>query len=122
MSIFKRFSNILEKPAITDSDHSVIIQFDYPYDELDELFALDQRLDDAITASQAGVYDGHELQIGGTDARLYMYGPNAETLFKAVQPILKQTDYMKGAVAYLRFGGSLQQNAKTIEVELQAGC
>lgn len=118
MSIFKRFGNILDKQEITDKSHSVIIQFDYPYDELDELFKLDQELDDAITKNQVGVYDYHEVQIDGADARLYMYGPNAEKLFKVVQPILQQTPYMKGAVALLQFGGIDEKDAKSIEVEL----
>lgn len=39
-----------------------------------------------------------------SDGFLYMYGPNAETLFKTVKPILGSENFMKGAVATLRFG------------------
>jgi hypothetical protein len=119
MDIFKRFGKIAEGGPwyeITDDSHSVVIQFNYPFDELDELFALDQKLDDLIEENQAGMYDGHEVQVDGPDARLYMYGPNAETLLKTILPVLKETDYMKGATAMLRFGGIRDRQAKSIDV------
>tara|TARA_R110002096_G_scaffold169779_3_gene341504 strand:- start:10669 stop:10857 length:189 start_codon:yes stop_codon:yes gene_type:complete len=49
---------------------------------------------------------------------LYLcYGPNAETLFKAIQPKLQQTDFMKGAIAYLRFGPP-EDGVSEIEVKI----
>ena len=52
-----------------------------------------------------------------SDGYLYMYGPNAETLFKAIKPTLEDSNFMKGAQVYLRFG-PLEKGTKDIEVEI----
>jgi hypothetical protein len=52
-----------------------------------------------------------------SDGFLYMYGKNAETLFKAVKPTLEATDFMQGARAVLTFGPPGEQ-APQIEVDV----
>jgi hypothetical protein len=96
-------------------EHAVIIYFMYYKEELDELFELDKKLDKAITEQGVGRYDWHEINMDMSDGTLYMYGPNAENLFKAVKPILQQTDFTKRALAVLRFGG-FEDGVKQIEV------
>jgi hypothetical protein len=53
-----------------------------------------------------------------SDGFLYMYGPNAENLFKAVKCILEETDFTKGSLATLRFGGP-GSGAREIEIEIE---
>jgi hypothetical protein len=48
---------------------------------------------------------------------LFMYGPNAEALFKAILPTLEATDFMRGAKALLRFGLSAE-GMKEIVVDI----
>jgi hypothetical protein len=98
-------------------EHSVVIHFMYLKEELDALHELDLKLDKLIREKGVGVYDWHEINLDMTDGTLYMYGPNAEALFKAVKPVLEETDFTKNAVAVLRFGG-LRENASVIEVEI----
>jgi hypothetical protein len=98
-----------------NDEHAVIIYFMYYKEELDELFELDKKLDKAITEQGVGRYDWHEINMDMSDGTLYMYGPNAENLFKAVKPILQQTDFTKRALAVLRFGG-FEDGVKQIEV------
>lgn len=95
--------------------HSVIIWFNYGFDELEPLHALEDRLREAIAQAGVGMLDGHEINMDGSDGSLYMYGPNAEALYKAVKPVLEQVDFMKGATAQLRFG-HWNQEAHEIEV------
>ncbi|MFP4664009.1 MAG: hypothetical protein ACLFM1_06235 [Bacteroidales bacterium] len=52
-----------------------------------------------------------------SDGSLYMYGKNAETLFKAVLPALKAHPLMQGATAHLQFGKT-EDNPKSIDVRL----
>ncbi len=33
-----------------------------------------------------------------------MYGPNADTLYKTIHPILTRVDFLQGAEAVLRYG------------------
>src|SRR4030095_1470799 len=90
----------------TSDQHSVIINFNYEYEELDPLHELENRLLDLLTDPEIGYYDGHEVGLDSPDGTLFFYGPNAEKLFKAVKQELESTDFLKGATAQLFFGPS----------------
>ncbi len=85
-------------------EHSVLVYFTYPHAELTELFALEERLSEAIVAASAGEFDGNEVSVDGTDCMLFMYGPDADALFAAVRPVLEASEFMKGARVKLRYG------------------
>src|SRR6187397_2692330 len=102
----------------SENEHAVIVHFTYYKDDLEPLFELEEKLEEAITEKVAGEYDGHEIALDMSDGFLYMYGPNAEALFKAVKPTLEQTDFTKGALATLRFGGPGSE-AKEIEIQIE---
>lgn len=86
------------------SDHAVIVRFAYGDRDLDDLFELEDQLEAAIEQEGVGEYDGNEVAVDGSEATLYMYGPDAERLFSVVRPILAPVPYMKGAEVLLRFG------------------
>ena len=100
------------------SQHSVIVHFYYGIEELEPLHELEDKLSQVISDQNAGLYDGHEVSMDSIDSFLYMYGPNAETLFKSVLPILRVTDFMKGAIAYLTFG-PMEESTKVLEVKIE---
>ena len=102
----------------TNSEHAVIIHFKYGIHRLDSLFNLEEKLEKVIEDNKVGEYDGHEIATDYSDGFLYMYGPNAETLFKAVKPTLESTPFMKGAKATLRFGPP-KDGVNEIEVEIE---
>ena len=64
----------------------------------------ERQLESAITAAQAGEYDGNEVAVDGSDGTLYMYGPDADKLFAAIRPALEACSFMKGALVRLRYG------------------
>src|SRR5262249_38718012 len=86
------------------AEHAVIVDFDYASDSLDELHALEDRLAEAIDGAEVGQFDGNEIASDLSDGTLYMYGPDAEALFKVVQPILTHASCLRRAPATLRFG------------------
>ena len=100
-----------------ESEHAVIIRFNYSYLDLQPLYSLEDQLKNEIAKANVGEYDGHEISTDYSDGYLYMYGPNAEILFKTVSPILKSTDFMKGGIARLRFGPS-EKGVKEIQIEI----
>jgi hypothetical protein len=106
------------KPVFNEPEHAVIIHFLYGIDKLEPLHRLENELRKFINQKGVGEYDGHEIAIDYSDGFLYMYGPNAETLFKTVQPFLEQTDFMKGAIARLRFGPP-EDGVKEITVKMK---
>ncbi len=103
--------------ANREPEHAVIIHFNYGIDVLDALHQLEKKLERIVSTHNVGEYDGHEIAVDYSDGFLYMYGPNAENLFKAVKPVLIETDFMKGAIAKLRFGPP-EDGVKEIEVKI----
>jgi hypothetical protein len=120
MGLFNRLFQ--QKKASEDkepkNEHAVIVHFIYYKNDLDPLHDLEKKLDKVIKEKGIGVYDGHEVAVDLSDGFLYMYGLNAEELFKTVKPILEQTDFTRGAMARLRFGGP-GSGAREIEVEIE---
>lgn len=85
-------------------EHAVIVHFNYGSTDLQALFALEDKLEQAIAFAGAGEFDGNEVATDGSDASLYMYGPNADKLFEAVRPVLESSSFMRGAVVRKRYG------------------
>ncbi|TDO28804.1 hypothetical protein [Sediminibacterium goheungense] len=122
MRFLKRiFGKLIPKENIsftdTESEHAVIIYFQYGIEGLESLYELEDKLEYIITQNKVGEYDGHEIATDLRDGFLYMYGPNAEQLFKTVEPTLMETNFLKGATITLRFGPS-GVGAKEIEITL----
>jgi hypothetical protein len=107
----------IQPTAKKEPEHAVIIRFNYGIEGLEVLHNLEDKLEKKIAENKAGEYDGHEIATDYSDGILYMYGPDAENLFKIIKPILDETDFMKGAIAKLRFGPP-DDGVKEIEVEL----
>ncbi|MEH6658410.1 hypothetical protein [Leeuwenhoekiella marinoflava] len=80
------------------------MSFQYAPDDLQPLYDLEDKLEKLIENEGVGEFDGHEIALDLSDGFLYMYGSDAELLFKAVRPFLQQTTFMKEATALLRFG------------------
>jgi len=106
-----------QKNTEKEPEHAVIIRFNYGMQGLEPLHQLETNLEKVITTNNLGEYDGHEIAADYSDGFLYMYGPNAETLFKGIKSTLEGFDFMKGAVANLRFGRP-EDGIKEIEVSL----
>jgi hypothetical protein len=100
------------------TEQAVMVYFQYGIQGLDSLFALEDKLEDVIEQHEAGEYDGHEIATDYTDGVLYMYGPDADSLYKVVKPVLEQTSFMKGAKVKLRYGPA-EEKAKEVEMELK---
>ena len=98
-------------------EQSVIISFSYGIDSLDPLHQLGDRLSYLLDQGNEGYYDGHELAMDNSDGTIFLYGKNAERLYKLIEPLLDKVDWMDGAHISLTFGSN--QNAKQIEFTLE---
>lgn len=108
MNILKKLFGISEQPVKktekAEPEHAVIVHFSYGNTDLSTLFELEEKIEEAIEKAGAGEFDGNEVASDGSDGYLFMYGPNADSLFEAIEPVLKSSDFMKGAKAKLRYG------------------
>ena len=89
-------------------DHAVLVHLHLgrlPQVIVDEndLPTLEGKLREALAAAGTGEYESHELGAGGVT--LFMYGPDAEALFGAVEPVLREYPLCKGALVVVRRGG-----------------
>ena len=85
-------------------EHLVMVSFDYGLENLDALNSLSTRLDTILKKEAAGMPDRNEMATDLSDGLLFMYGHNAEILFRIIPPALMKTPFMAGATATLRFG------------------
>lgn len=119
MKLFDNLFGGKNAGAITrDSEQAVIVHFIYGAEELEPLHRLENDLIKVIDQAGVGEYDGHEIAIDSSDGFLYMYGSNAENLFKAVKPTLERADIIRNAVARLRFGPP-EEGVSEIEVSIE---
>jgi hypothetical protein len=100
-------------------EHAVIIHFPLSDDEFgsdpefDAMVMLSDDLAAAIDAAGVGEFDGNEL--GGGECKLYMYGPDADRLFAAIQPVLARSVMVRGGYVIKRYGDAsdtLAQHSK----------
>lgn len=123
MSIFKKiFGRTATEQESHKSDakapeHAVIVYFEYKKDNLEPLHKLEDELEKVIARNKVGEYDGHEIRTDYNDGIIYMYGPNAELLYKTIKPTLLSTDFTRGAKAKLRFGPP-EDGVPEIEVQV----
>ncbi|MCX2743738.1 hypothetical protein OO013_07675 [Mangrovivirga sp. M17] len=116
--IDKLFRKTTTDSTQQEPEQTLIIRFRYGINGLEPLHRLEQELEELIKKEGVGEYDGHEIAIDYSDGYLYMYGPNAVTLFKTIQPALEKSDFIKGGIAKLRFGPP-ENGVKEIEVKLK---
>jgi hypothetical protein len=88
--------------------HSVIISFEYGNADWDPFYDWEDELRELLSENPIGEWDGHALNDDDTDGILFLYGRNAEELFKLVKPVLEKADFMKTATALLTFGDRLE--------------
>lgn len=85
-------------------EQAVVVHFTYGSTDLSRLFALEERLESVLATSDAGEHDGNEIATDGSDGFLYLYGPDADRLFKVIEPVLRATPFMQGAQVTKRYG------------------
>lgn len=84
--------------------------------ERQKVFQLEDKLISAIDAEGVGEYDGNEFGEGGVT--LYAYGPDADALFAAMEPPLRDFGANRGSSATLRYGHADNPAAKVRVVPL----
>ncbi len=97
--------SIVAQESESPEEQAVIVHFfNYGSRDLTRLFALEDELEKAIENSGTGEYDGNEIAVDGSEGCLYLYGPDADSLFSVVKPILEKTPFTNGAHVTKRYG------------------
>ena len=75
----------------------------FPNDDLEASIPLQEKLHASLKNSSLGMFDGNE--VGQGELTLYLYGLDAELLFRHIEPILRGDPYSEGGRAVIRWGG-----------------
>jgi len=84
------------------------------FEEREGLFALQEQMAEAIKDAAAGEFDGDLW--GEGECVLYMYGPDADRLVAAIEPLLKSCLLASGGYAVKRYGGAGDPDAREVRV------
>jgi hypothetical protein len=84
------------------------------FEDREALLALQDQMAGAIENAAAGEFDGDEF--GEGECVLYMYGPDADRLFAAIEPLLKSCSLAAGGYAVKRYGGAGDSDAREVRV------
>ena len=89
---------------MSQPEQAVVVKFAYGLESTDAIFALEEQLETAIEKAGVGDFDGDEIAADLSDGYLYMYGPDADAVFRVVEPILKSAAFMHGARVEMIYG------------------
>jgi hypothetical protein len=96
------------------SEQEVTVHFLYGSTNLQHMYALEDELRHAISEAAVGEYDGHEIPEDGSDGFFYMYGPDAEALYRVIRPLLAGSSFMHGATVTLWFGPHVRKTQRRV--------
>lgn len=107
-----------------DPEQAVIVKFRIRGIDLSEFFPqfyrLEDRIERAVTESGIGELDGHELAVDGSHGLFYLYGADADALYKLIEPDLHSAHFLKDIVATLRYGGPEDPHVRQREVRIDS--
>jgi hypothetical protein len=82
----------------------VEIYFEYGSTNFQHVYALGDQIQVVLADAKVGEYDGHSLPSDGSDGTYFIFGPDAEAIFQAIQPVLQASPLMHGATVTLHYG------------------
>jgi hypothetical protein len=77
---------------------------------------LEDQLEQEILRARTGEMDGNE--IGGGECTLFMYGPDADKLFRSIERSLRASKMAKGGWVLKRYGDVNAPRAREVKVKL----
>ena len=101
---------------VSGGEHAVIVHLTGAL-PTEAVFALEDRLIEAIERAEVGEFDGNEIALDGSEVVLYAYGPDADALYEAMKPLLLELPPPPGSYAIKRYGAA-DSRARTARVEL----
>lgn len=115
-------SPISPMPRVKKVEHAVILHLKLSNEkfgskaDMDAIHRLSTSLRLRIASTRAGEFDGDEF--GQGECVLYMYGPDADVLYSAIEKTFKASTYARGATVVKRYGDASDPNARTVRFKL----
>ncbi len=114
MGLLSKLFGSRDKSKNGSSRQEVEIFFEYGSTNFQHVYALGDQLHIAVTDAKAGEYDGHEITSGGGECKLFLFGQDAETIFRVITPVLEASPLTRGAIITLLFGPRAWRTPKRV--------
>ena len=78
-------------------------------------------VDIPLVASRDPVFDAGELdgnEFGQGECVIYMYGPDADVLYGAIEPAMTRSSHAQGGFVIKRYGKASDSNAREVRIQL----
>jgi hypothetical protein len=92
----------------------VEVHFEYGSTNFQFVYALGDQIEQAVTEANVGEYDGHALPADGSEGRYFVFGPDAEEIYRVIAPVLEASSLMRGATVTLWFGPPGRRTPKRV--------
>jgi hypothetical protein len=86
------------------TEQEVEVHFVYGSTNFQYVYSLGDEIQLAIAEAKVGEYDGHAIPADGSEGRYFVYGPDAEAIFRVIAPVLEASPLMRGATVTLHYG------------------
>ncbi|WP_461428390.1 hypothetical protein [Gymnodinialimonas sp.] len=86
---------------------------------LSDMDMLEHRLSAALGRPPIGEVGGHEIELSGADAFVFLYGPNAKAIFEAVKLVILETDWINEASVSAILGDPKDMASDIVEFSLE---
>ena len=104
MGLLSKLFGSKNSAANGSTDQEVEVHFEYGSTNFQHAYALGDQIQSAVAEAKVGEYDGHALPADGSEGRYFVFGPDAEAIYKAIAPVLEASPLMRGATVTLRYG------------------
>jgi hypothetical protein len=104
MGLFSKIFGSSKSDPAGPPVQEIEVHFGYGSTNYQHLYALEDELRRTITDAAVGMYEGHDVSVDGSDGYYFMYGPDAEAIFRVISPVLAASSFMHGARVTMWFG------------------
>ncbi len=116
MGLLSKLFGSREAQSGEPAAQEVEVRFDYGSTNFQFAYALGDQIQVAVAEAKVGEYDGYELPADGSEGRFFVFGPDAEAIFRAIRPVLEASPLMRGATVTLWFGSPGWRTPKRVVV------
>jgi hypothetical protein len=99
-------------------EQAVLIYLQTAGVDFDRVVKTEDELIAAVDEKGLGEVDGHELAVDGSEVVYFIYGPDADALFAAVEPVIRGFPAGEGSYAIKRYGDVDDSNAREVRIDL----
>jgi hypothetical protein len=114
MGLLSKLFGSNKKTSQSPTVHEVIVHFSYGSPNFQHMYALEDQIRYAVSEAGVGEYDGHEIPEDGSEGSFYLYGPDAEAVYRVISPLLAESSFMHGATVTLWYGPRGRKTQKRV--------